>query len=280
MERQRITITIKKDILDQLDKSIDGSEIRNRSHAVEFFLSKNFLPKVTKVLILAGGKGINLSHFTYEMPKCMIPIQGKPLLEHTLDLLAKYDFKDIIISVGCLGDRIKEYFGDGSKFGINIEYIDQGENEKGTAQPLRLAKAYLPDDSSFILIYGDVLADINLLDLVDFHNENNRLATMGLTSLKDVSSWGVVSLTGNRVSDFAEKPGEDTNSHLINAGVYILSPKVINYISPNNLSLEKEVFPQLAQEGELNGYHFAGQWFDVGTQKIYENAVKEWKPIN
>ncbi len=277
MQRERLTITLNKKIIEEVDKTIDGVKIRNRSHAIEYLLTNNFLPKNTKVLILAGGEGVKLRPLTYETPKALLPIHGKPLLAYTLEKFAKNNFRDIIISIGYLGDKIKAYFGDGSSFGLRIFYIEQGTGESGTARPLAQAKDII-GNNSFILYYADVLADIDIMDMLKFHDDRKETVTMALTTLKEPSSWGVANMKGVRIVDFIEHPEESAAmSHLINAGIYIMEPKIFDYLSGEAKSMETDIFPALSEKGKLFGYAFQGQWFDVGTLKNYEMAVKEWK---
>jgi len=277
MERERLTITLKKEIVSAIDRMIDGAKIRNRSHAIEYLLGKSFLPEQTKVVILTGGVGLKLRPFTYEMPKALLPICGKPLLQHTIEFLAKNGFRDIIVSTGYLGEKIKEYFKDGSSFGIRITYIEQDKKESGTAQPLLQARRCL-EKYPFVLWYGDVLAKADLFDMLEFHKSNRNIVTIGVTSVEKSSNWGVVSLKGPNVVEFTERPSKEYGiSHLINAGIYVMDPKIFNYIKPSSKSLEIDILPKLAKEGNLSGYSFAGKWFDVGSLANYEKAVREWK---
>ncbi|OGY45529.1 MAG: hypothetical protein A2729_01950 [Candidatus Buchananbacteria bacterium RIFCSPHIGHO2_01_FULL_39_14] len=277
MDRSRLTITLKKEILKQLDEYIDGARIRNRSHAIEYVLSKYFAPKIQTALILAGGQGLKMRPFTYEMPKAMIPVNSRPILEHIIENLRRYDVRDLIISIGHQGVKIKQHFGDGSKFGVKIFYLEQGKNQTGTAAPVLQAKKIL-GQKPFIVYYGDVLANIDLDDLIDFHLANSDLATIALTSVNRSSNWGVVRLQGNRIYSFLEKPDERKDlSHVINAGIYIFQPKIFDYLKPETKRLEKEVFPKLVEQRKLFGYLFAGQWFDVGNPEIYQQAVKAWR---
>lgn len=276
MSRLRLTITLKNELVKQLDKFIDGSKIRNRSHAIEYLLTKSFGPGVSRALILAGGRGQALRPFTYEMPKCMLPVSGRPLLEHVIALLRKHEVRDLVVSVGSLGGKIKEHFGDGSKFGVQIRYLDQGESETGTAQPVRQAKKFFGNEP-FFCYYGDVLAEIDLGDLAEFHLVNKGVATVALTSVAKASDWGVVALHGSKILHFQEKPGASPSlSHVINAGLYVFDPEIFNAITPKDQSLEMDVFPKLAATGRFFGFPFEGKWFDVGTPEIYEQAVKEW----
>ena len=280
MARDRLTITLNKDILKMVDAAIDGKTIRNRSHAIEVLLSQCLLPKNTKVLILAGGKGAHFRPLTYEIPKAMIPVKGKPLLEHTILRLKLFNLTDITISLGHLGEKIEEYFGNGSKWGVKINYLEQEKNNKGTAQPIKQAEEVM-GQSPFLMLYGDVLADINYLDMLDFHrSQQNKVCTMALASVDKPSMWGVAKVMGSKVVELDEKPiSPKTHSHLVNAGAYVMEPEIFKYIKPKTERLEKEVFPRLAEEGKLNAYAFEGDWFDVSTPEVYEQVIKEWKGI-
>ena len=271
MAKTRLTITLDKDILKRVDAAVDGSKIRNRSHAIEFLLTSCLLPKSTAVLILAGGQGVKFRPLTNELPKSLLPIAGKPLLEHTLLSLKEQGLTDVYISVAHLGKKIEDYFGDGAKWGLRIKYLKQAEVKSGTAQPVVQAKGEF--DEPFLVIYGDVLTKINYLDLLDFHNSHRGIATMALTSVEKPSMWGVATIEGNRIQSFEEKPGKATRSHLINAGIYVLSPEVFKYIDPKSTRLEKDLFPRLAVEGKLFAYPFEGQWYDVSTPQVYSEVM-------
>jgi NDP-sugar pyrophosphorylase family protein len=276
--KERVTLTIDRKILERIDKLVDGLNIRNRSHAVEFVLSKylNF-KELGKALILCGGKGTRLRPITYEIPKPLVPVHGRPLITHIFDLLKKYDICEVILSIGHMKEKIKEEIGDGSKFGMNITFLEE-KKPLGTAGPLRLAKGML--NSSFVVSNGDELKNINIIDMYETHKKNNALATIALTTVEDPSVYGVARLDGNRIIEFVEKPKrEETPSNLINAGFYIIEPEVIEMIPKGFCMLEKEIFPKLAKLGRLFGFPFSGQWFDTGNMKRYEKALKEWKDI-
>jgi len=275
--RQRLTITLRQEILNILDKYIDGSRIRNRSHAIEYILSKYFSRPIDTAVILAGGKGIKMRPVTYEIPKAMLPINNRPILEYTIENFRRHGIKKFIISIGYLGNKIREHFGDGSKFGVKITYIEQGKHESGTAEPVWQAKKML-DKKPFFLYYGDVLANIDLTDMVDYYLANDAAVTMALTSVKEPHNWGVVRLQGSRVYSFLEKPSNRKDlSHLINSGIYICDNRIFKYLNDDSRRLEKGVFPKLVKEKELNGYLFAGQWFDTGNPEIFKQAARKWK---
>lgn len=279
MERERITITIRKDILRQVDAQIDGTKLRNRSHAIESFVSKGLGSQLGTAFVLAGGKGLKMRPFTYEMPKSMIPVNGRPILEHILEQLRSHNIRSIVLLTGYLGQKIQDHFGDGSKFGVHIQYLHE-EQPLGTAGALHAASQFI-NQQPFFLLHGDVLADINLTELAEFHEQHHRLATMALTSVSDPRAYGSVRLSGTKVVSFDEKPSDDPGvSRLVNAGVYVLDPGVLSLI-PNRTNkpvfLEDGVFPALVERGQLTGYLFQGTWFDISTPETYERALKEWK---
>lgn len=232
---------------------------------------------IKKAIILAGGQGTRLRPLTYEIPKALIPIHGKTITEHLFDLLKKYGIKDIILAVGYMREKIKNCYNNGTKFGINLSYVEE-EEPLGTAGPLRLAKNMLKE--TFIVSNGDELKDINIPEMYNLHKKSKALATIALTAVDDPSAYGVAKLEGSKIIEFVEKPKkEEAPSNLINAGFYILEPEVISLIPEGFAMLEKDVFPKLAKEGKLYGYHFKGQWFDTGNFERYEKALKEWKGL-
>lgn len=244
MDRDRLTITLRKDILKKVDQLIDGTSIRNRSHAIETLISRSMMPKIDTALILAGGKDIWL----------------KPL-ESTVNLLKNNGITNIIFTIGPKGNKIRSFFGDGSKFGVRIRYSEE-RNRLGTAGSLRNASHLI--SGSFVTIHGDILTKINLLDLLNFHSQQNLTATMALTTAKDIETHGNVSLQGTKIRQFHEKPkASESLSLLINAGVYVFEPSIFSYIPKTGPSfLEEEIFPKLAQEGQLSGFSFSEQWVE------------------
>ncbi|MFH0977706.1 MAG: sugar phosphate nucleotidyltransferase [Candidatus Woesearchaeota archaeon] len=276
--KERVTVTLEADILQHIDKMIDGTQIKNRSHAVELLLVRALgahVPK--KAVILAGGEGTRLRPLTYEIPKALIPVHDRTLTEHLFDLLKKYGITDITLAVGHMRDKIMRFYGDGTRFGIKLAYIEE-DTPLGTAGPLRLAKDDFKD--SFIVSNGDELKNINIEEMYKVHKQNNALATIALTTVDDPSQYGVARLDGARILEFVEKPSkEDAPSNLINSGFYIIEPEVIDLIPKGKAMFETDVFPKLAKRGKLFGYPFSGQWFDTGNIERYEKAIKNWKDL-
>lgn len=259
MSRIRLTITLEQKILRYLDSIVDKKKIRNRSHAIECVLNKYFSPKVSQALILAAGDSCN-----EKFCKVMQKIKGKPVLHFILEKMAGFGIKDVTIVVGRGGKEIINYFGNGEDLGLFIRYEEQKDPGSGTAKAIFLAKQNF-HNQPFIMWYGDVLADINLDDLVYTYLKEKKPVAMALTSVPEPGGWGVVHLSGLSVVDLQEKPGKKGHSsYLINAGIYVIDPKILDYIKKNHISFEREILSKLAKDNKLCGYVFAGKWEDVG----------------
>lgn len=278
-QRDRITVTIRKDLLRSLDRMIDHHRIRNRSHALEVVLGRSLDKNANQAVILASGEGIKMRPFTYEIPKPLIPVNGRPLLEYEIELLQRHGIKDIVITVSHLANKIKDYFKDGARWGVSITYVEESK-PSGTGGALRAAQQHL-DDAPFILLYGDVLLDLDLNEFLQSHlHTKAAVGTLALTSVADPTTYGSVKLRGSRVVSFSEKPmlGHDT-SRLVFAGCAVFSSAIFSFITKRRgqLSLERDIFPQLIKEARLYGYPFEGQWFDVSTPTTYEQVLKHWQ---
>lgn len=273
---ERITITIKKEILEKIDKSIDKRTIRNRSHCIENLIVRALnKTDLDSVVILAGGEGTRLRPITYEIPKPLIPIHGRPILEHQLNMLKKYDLRKIILSVGYMNGKVKEYFGDGSRFGVNIKYIEE-EKPLGTAGCLRRATEFI--NGTFLLLNVDTLMNPDIPAVYEFHKSQKKLATILLVTVKNPEIYGVVRMKGIDIMDFAGKPHKMTDSQLANAGLAIIEKDVISMIPKRRYSTD-ELFKKLSAEKQLAGYVYDGRIFDVGTNPGYEKAIKQWKDV-
>jgi NDP-sugar pyrophosphorylase family protein len=274
--KERITITLDSELINQIDKRIDGNIIKNRSQQIELLLTKalgTYRPE--KAVILVGGKG--KEPIKTKIPNCMLEIQGRTVLEHIFDLLKKYGIRDVILCVGRMKDKVKGYYEDGSKFGVNITYVEE-DKPLGTAGCLRTLRSQLKD--SFIVANSDELKNINLPRMFRLHKRKDALATIALTTVRDPSQYGVTRLSGSRILQYIEKPADEEASNLINAGFYILEPDVIGMIPEGYATLEKDIFPKLAQQGRLRGFPFAGQWFDIEDAERYERAKNKWKGVS
>ena len=178
-----------------------------------------------KAVIMAGGEGTRLRPLTCDLPKPMIPVANKPVMEHILELLVKNGINDIATTLYYLPNKIIEYFGSGRKWNANIEYFIE-ETPLGTAGSVKNAEEFL--DETFIVISGDALTDINIKNVLDFHNKNNAMATLVLKKEEIPLEYGVVVTDeGGKVIRFLEKPGwGEVFSDTVNTGIYILSPEI------------------------------------------------------
>ncbi len=228
-------------------------------------------------LLLAGGLGTRLRPITNDIPKVMAPVQGKPILEYNIALLKKHGVKNIVIVVGHKREKIIEHFGSGEKFGVKINYTGIETESKGTAHAISISKKFLK--GRFFAFNGDNLSDVDLSAMEKFHLQNEKIASLALVEREDVENWGVARMQGANILEFIEKPKkENAPSNLINAGVYIFEPRIFNYLK-GTISLERDVFPKLAGEGQLIGYIHKGQWFPTDTMEKYNCAQKEWKGL-
>jgi mannose-1-phosphate guanylyltransferase/phosphomannomutase len=222
---------------------------------------------------MAGGFGTRLRPLTNNIPKPMVPIVNKPILEHIINLLKTHKIKDYVILLFYMPDMIKEYFGDGRKFGVKIKYVIPGQ-DFGTAGAVKLAEKYIDDD--FIVISGDVLTDFNLTDIKNFHDSKKTIATLSLYSSKNPLQFGIV-LTDkqSRIVRFLEKPSSsEVFSDTINTGIYIFDRKIFGYIPGNeNYDFSKDLFPLLLKKSiPIFGYKTKGYWRDVGNLEEYIEA--------
>jgi len=276
MRRSRITITLDSNLLKQVDRIVDKKKIRNRSHAIEYILAQYTQTSVKKAVILAGGRGTNLRPYTYEIPKPMLPVKGTPILEHLINELKKNGITDIIIAISYLGNKIKEYFGNGEKFGVSIQYSEEKDNLL-TGGALAKLKSKLQHDT-FLVIHGDILTDMSFTEFVQFHINQGAVATVALSTSDKPTDFGQIKLQGARLKKFypnTEKTG--MKSHLVHSGIYAFEPSIFKYFPTDKKRFALEdVIRKLIDEQNVNGFVFEGQWFDVGDPKKYERAIKEF----
>lgn len=224
-----------------------------------------------KAVILAGGFGTRLKRVIYDRPKAMAPIAGIPFLEHQIRLLKEQGLKDIILCVSYMANKIKSYFGDGSKIGVNITYSEE-EIPFGTAGAIKKAEKYLKGET-FLVLNGDSYSQINLKEFLDFHKSRKSSATIALKEVDDPGPHGGALFKEDKVISFVEKKEE---KNFGNSGVYLFEPKILEYIEKEkNIMLEKEILPQLAKEGALYGYVYEGYFIDIGLPETYHQFKED-----
>jgi mannose-1-phosphate guanylyltransferase/phosphomannomutase len=226
-----------------------------------------------KAVVMAGGEGTRLRPLTSNQPKPMVPVVGKPCMEHIVELLRSHGMEDVIVTVAFLPQAIRSYFGDGESLGVNIEYSVE-ESPLGTAGSVRLASGKL--DDTFVVISGDALTDVNLQKIVDFHRERGAAVTIGLKSVENPLEFGIVVTDDEgRIERFLEKPSwGQVFSDTINTGIYVLEPEVLRHIPTDRpYDFSKELFPLLLEMGRpLYGYVFEEYWQDIGNIDQFRQA--------
>lgn len=223
-----------------------------------------------KAVIMAGGEGSRLRPLTCNRPKPMVPIANKPVMEHIIELLKKYGISEIAVTLQYMPEIIKDYFSDGSEFGVKLQYFTE-EVPLGTAGSVKNAEEFL--DETFIVISGDALTDINLEKALEFHTKSNAIATLVLKKVEKPIEYGVVVTDSNgKITRFLEKPSwGEVFSDTVNTGIYVLSPEVLTYFKPNQVfDFSKDLFPILLKQNKpMYGYVTDEYWCDIGDLEAY-----------
>jgi mannose-1-phosphate guanylyltransferase/phosphomannomutase len=226
-----------------------------------------------KAVVMAGGEGTRLRPLTSNQPKPMVPIVGKPCMEHILELLKQHGLEDVIVTVAFMPQAIRSYFGSGDSLGMSVEYSVE-ESPLGTAGSVRLASDRL--DETFLVISGDALCDVDLTELISFHRENESAVTIGLKSVENPLEFGiVVTDEEGRIERFLEKPSwGQVFSDTINTGIYVLEPEVLRHVPTDRpFDFSKELFPLLLEMGRpMYGYVFEDYWQDIGNLDQFRQA--------
>jgi mannose-1-phosphate guanylyltransferase len=227
-----------------------------------------------KALILVGGLGTRLRPLTYSRPKHLLPIANRPHIEHVFDLLARHRVVDVVLLTSYLAETFGEIIERASGRGMSIELTHESE-PLGTAGALKHAES-LVGDETFLAINGDVLTDVDIGVVIDRHREKRAEVTILLTPVDDPSAFGVVPTDEEgRVLGFIEKPPRDeAPTNLINAGLYVLEPSVLERVPPGEVwSAERQLFPSLVAEGaRVHALAPPSYWMDIGTPEKYLQA--------
>ncbi len=226
-----------------------------------------------KALILIGGLGTRLRPLTCSTPKPLLPIVNKPFLEYQIDLLKKHGISDIILCISYLSHTFENYFGDGKKWGVKIQYVHE-KDPLGTGGAIRNAIHMVEDQ--LLVLNGDILTDIDVTQFINCHKKNKASVTIALARVKDPTAYGLVMVdkTG-RIENFLEKPSwDEVTCNTINAGIYVLSKDAINQIPEGiNYSVERGLFPTLlAKRKRVYGFSKPSYWMDIGAIDKYLQA--------
>ena len=235
---------------------------------------------MTKGIILSGGWGTRLRPLTCTIPKSLIPVVNKPVIERQILLLKSAKVEEIVLAVSVMSDVIKRYFGNGEKLGVKIQYTDE-RNPLGTAGAIKLAEDLLKDDN-FFMLNGDVILNFDFIEMVKAHEEHGGIGLIGSKLVDDPSRYGVLIVEegSHKILKFLEKsehqPTRGKNIPVsINAGVYLLEPEIFQYIEPEKkVSIETGVFPKLVNEGGLYHFPISGTWKDIGKpEELLEGNI-------
>lgn len=208
----------------------------------------------------------------------MLPVAGRPMLERVLAHLATFGIDDVVLSLGFLPDAFRSAYPDGMCAGVALHYAVE-DHPLDTAGAIAFAAAHAGLDEPFVVVNGDVITDLDIASLVEFHQEHAAEATIALTPVEDPSAFGVVPTDERgRVSAFIEKPPRDqAPTNLINAGTYVLDPSVLELIAPNvKVSIEREIFPALVGRQTLYAMASDAAWIDAGTPESYRRINLSW----
>lgn len=254
MSKKRISLTLDEEVVREIDKRMGDN---SRSHVIENMLRSSLKrEKIKLALILAGGDYKN------QIPDPLITVNEKPVIFHLLQHLRYQGIEKVLIAVGDKHEQIISKVGKGDKFGLDIDYVMEGE-PLGTAGCLQLAQEYF--QSTFLMMNGDVLAQVDIEDMLKTHRENSNPATIALTTVEDPEPYGVVRLKGQSVVGFQDQGKSDIKSNLVNAGVYILEPSVIDMLPEGDKVNIEQLFEELASQSNLTGYVYSGEWSDIGV---------------
>lgn len=231
-----------------------------------------------KAVILVGGEGTRLRPLTYTTPKQLLPVCEVPMLERVLGRLADNGVSEAVLALGYRPDGFVDAYPDGKACGVRLSYAVEPE-PLDTAGAVAFAARHADIETTFVVVNGDVLNQLDLVRLVEFHRRHQATATISLVPVEDPSRFGVVPTDEDgRVLEFVEKPApHQAPTNLINAGTYVLEPAVLSRIPPGRrVSIERETFPELAAEGAVYALAEDGYWLDIGTPEAYLQAQRDF----
>lgn len=228
-----------------------------------------------RACIMGGGKGTRLRPLTFERPKPTIPVLGQPLVAHTVQHLVNHGFRDQVVTLGYMGDRVVDSLDDGSRFGASMTYVHE-EDKMGTAGGVKNAEEHL-NDSPFLVLGGDHMLDFNLRELYEYHRAHDCPVTIALMCVDDPREFGIAEMGARgEIGRFREKPAPgEVFSNLASTGIYVLDPELLELVPEGRyFDFAKDLFPGLVERGEAKGWLVQGEWSDVGRPSSYRSAVK------
>ncbi|MDD2384942.1 MAG: nucleotidyltransferase family protein [Sulfurospirillaceae bacterium] len=230
--------------------------------------------KTNQVVLMVGGLGTRLRPLTDKTPKPMLKVGNKPILQTIVEKFAEYGYINITMCVNYKSHIIQDYFGDGSEFGVNIEYVFEGQR-MGTAGALSLLKE--KPTESFFVMNGDLLTNVNFEHLHDFHLSNNSMGTMCVREYDFQVPYGVVNINDSKILSIEEKP---TQKFFVSAGIYMLSPEVLEYIPQNQFYDMPTLFEKMINENKnAISFPLREYWLDIGRIEEYKKANEEYDEV-
>lgn len=227
-----------------------------------------------KVVLMVGGLGTRLRPLTNKIPKPLLKVGNKPILETIIENFSRYGFKEFILSVNYKSEMIKEHFGNGSHFGVHIEYVQESKR-MGTAGALSLMRDKLKED--FFVMNGDLLTNINYEHLLNYHLSDRAVATMCVKEYDFQIPYGVVNIDNNRITSISEKP---LHRFFVNAGIYMLNPEALKFIPDNKFFDMPTLFDYLIQNNKKSiSFPIREYWLDIGEIEEYKKANIEYIDI-
>lgn len=239
-----------------------------------------------QIVIVAGGLATRMQPIAEKIPKCLIDINGKPLIQHQLEFFKKKGYTDIIFCIAHLAEKVKEYFKEGAEFGLNIQYSDEGKGLMGTAGAVKQAESLI--DGDFIVFNGDNLTSIDFDRFVEFHKQSGGLATMVVRPLPEgyKSSSVIILNEDKRINVFLEKPPMEViekyedQKRYINSGIYLLNKDTLELIpKKTKFDFSKQFFPLLMGKQALYGYPTTEFFREIGRIEKYVKLLKEFKGV-
>jgi dTDP-glucose pyrophosphorylase len=231
-------------------------------------------PNTTRVVLMAGGLGMRLRPLTEHLPKPMLPVGDKPLLEIIIRNFVEQGFGRFTISVNYLAEKIRNHFGDGRSLGVEIDYVNERER-MGTAGALSLLNEW--PDSPFLVMNGDLLTTLRFEQILRFHADANSLATMGAREFNMQVPYGVITAEGSRLVGIEEKPNQ---SFYVNAGIYVLAPQIAEFIESGRPLDMPELFQRVMRRGDIvSVYPIRDSWMDIGRVEDLERARIEFETV-
>ena len=226
-----------------------------------------------KAVILAGGLGTRLQPYTNSLPKPMLPLGEKPILEHLIEWIKKNGVKEIVLCVSYLRKKIEDYFGDGKKFGVKIEYAIS-KKPLATAGQLKTAEKFI--DDTFVCLYGDSIYNFSLKNMISHHKRKKSTVTMSLYEYKFNMKYGVIDTTNTgRVTAWNEKP---ELSAKINMGCYVMEPEVFQLIPKNKqYGMDDVIQKALSKKKRISSVVSKKEFIDIGDKETYEKTNQEYK---